>query len=386
MQTNNNIYLDHNATSPLLPEVEKAMNELAPQAFANPSSPHWAGRDARMLLENSRETLALALGVKPREIFFTSGGSESNNTIIRQLLMNSGCQHLICSSVEHPSISETCKVLSVQKNIDCTQLNVNSSGIIEPKNLISAIRPETVLISIISANNETGNIQPIDELVKISRYKNIPFHTDLVQSFCKMDFDLSKCAADYATATAHKIGGPRGIGILYVKEGAPFHSLITGGKQERIRRAGTENVILAVGFSKAVEWYLSKQTELRKKFFKFRDKILDEIKKFDEIFINTDLKNSLPNTLNFGFHGISAESILISLDLDGVAISTGSACSSGAMEASPVLLAMGLSRADAKSSLRISCGWTTTENEVDYFCERLKFHILRMREKRTSLF
>ena len=381
MQKRNNIYLDHNATSPLLPEVAKIMSELAQQAFANPSSPHWAGRDARILLENSREILANALGAKPREIFFTSGGSESNNTVLRQLLMTSQDQHLICSSVEHPSVSETCKILAEQENIIFSEIDVNSSGIIDPENFLSKIRPETVLISIISANNETGNIQPIEELIKISRDKKIPFHTDLVQSFCKMDFDLSKYVADYATVTAHKIGGPRGIGVLYVKEGTPFHPLITGGKQERTRRAGTENVILAVGFSKAVESYLSKKTDLRKKFFKFREKIIDEINKHDGIFINTDLENSLPNTINFGFHGISAESLLISLDLDGVAISTGSACSSGAMEASPILLAMGLSHDDAKSSMRISSGWTTTEEEIDYLCERLEYHILRMKKK-----
>ena len=195
---------------------------------------------------------------------------------------------------------------------------------------------------------------------------------------------MRKSGVDYATATGHKLGGPRGIGLLYVKQGTPFQSLISGGKQERVRRAGTENVVLAVGFAKAVQWYLENRSKLREQFFLFRKSILREIEKLEGIFINTDLDNSLPHTLNFGCHGISAESLLISLDLDGIAVSTGSACSSGAMEASHVLLAMGLSRTDAKSSLRVSWGWSTTATEIDFFCKRLTHHILRLQQKNTT--
>ncbi len=378
---NSKIYLDHNATSKLLPEVASIMNELAIRSLANPSSPHWAGREARNLLEDSRDNLAHYLGVKPREIFFTSGGSESNNSVIRQSLMTSEKKHLISSSIEHPSILETCQIVANQQNIEFTELSVDSSGRISTEELLAAIRPETFLISVMSANNETGNIQPIEELSKISYEKNILFHTDLVQSFCKINFDLSKINVDYASASAHKIGGPCGIGLLYVKDKSPFHSLISGGKQERVRRAGTENVILAVGFSKAVEWFSSNQSGLRKKFIQFRKKIFETISKHDEVFINTNLENSLPHTLNFGIRGISAESLLISLDIDGIAISTGSACSSGSLEASPVLLAMGISHSDAKSSLRISFGWSTTKKEIDYFCERLTHHIFRIKKK-----
>ena len=381
---NPNIYLDHNATSPLLPEVEHAMSEVTKQAFANPSSPHWAGRDARFLLEESRESLAETLGAKPQEILFTSGGSESNNTVLRQLLGTSGQQHLITSSVEHPSVLETCRILAEQANIELTELTVDSSGSVDPQALRASIRPDTSLISFMRANNETGNLQSIEEFSEIAHEHEIPFHTDLVQAVGKMGVDLNASGADFATATAHKLGGPRGIGLLYVREGSPFKSLITGGKQERVRRAGTENVTLAVGFAKAVEWYLANQTTLRDQFLQFRKSILHKIKKIEGIFLNTNIENSLPHTLNFGCHGISAESLLISLDLDGVAVSTGSACSSGAMEASPVLLAMGLSRADAKSSLRISCGWSTTATEIDYFCQRLTHHILRLQEKQKT--
>ena len=360
------------------------MAEVEHLAFANPSSPHWAGRDARILLEDSRDNLAHSLGIKPQEIFFTSGGSESNNTVLRQLLMTSGEKHIISSAVEHPSVLETCRILAEQQNIEFTELAVDSSGTLAPEDLVGAIRPETVLISLISANNETGKFQSIAELTKIAQQQQIPFHTDLVQAFGKIELDLSTSGIDYATATAHKLGGPRGIGLLYVRERTPFQSLISGGKQERARRAGTENVTLAVGFAKAVEWYLNNQSKLRVKFFKFRQSVLEEIGKIEGIFINTDLENSLPHTLNFGCQGISAESLLISLDMDGVAVSTGSACSSGAMEASHVLIAMGLTRAEAKSSLRVSWGWSNTSAEIDYFCERLTYHILRLQAKQQT--
>ena len=382
--SNSKIYLDHNATSPLLPEVSAAMAEVEHLAFANPSSPHWAGRDARILLEDSRDNLAHSLGIKPQEIFFTSGGSESNNTVLRQLLMTSGEKHIISSAVEHPSVLETCRILAEQQNIEFTELAVDSSGTLAPDDLGGAIRPETVLISLISANNETGKFQSIAELTNIAQQQQIPFHTDLVQAFGKIELDLSTSGIDYATATAHKLGGPRGIGLLYVRERTPFQSLISGGKQERARRAGTENVTLAVGFAKAVEWYLNNQSKLRAQFFKFRQSVLEEIANIKGIFINTDLENSLPHTLNFGCHGISAESLLISLDMDGVAVSTGSACSSGAMEASHVLLAMGLSRAEAKSSLRVSWGWSTTSADIDFFCVRLAHHILRLQAKQKT--
>ena len=378
------IYLDHNATSPLLPEVENVMSEVAQQTFANPSSPHWAGRNARFLLEEARDNLANSLGVKSQEILFTSGGTESNNTVLRQLLMNSAEQHLIVSAVEHPSVLETCRILGGQPNIQFTELAVDSSGKVEPGKLREALRPETSLISVMTANNETGNLQPVEELSKIAQENKIPFHTDLVQAYGKMQLDLSLSKVNFASATAHKLGGPCGIGLLYVKQGTAFESLISGGKQERVRRAGTENVVLAVGFAKAVGWYLGNQLSLRDRFSKFRDLILNEINKIKGIFLNTDLGNSMPHTLNFGCKKVSAESLLISLDLDGVAVSTGSACSSGAMEASPVLLAMGLSRAEAKSSLRVSWGWSTTEADIDFFCQRLTFHILRLQEKQIT--
>jgi cysteine desulfurase len=383
--TETKIYLDHNATSPLLPEAQTAMSEVAQQAFGNASSPHWAGREAKNTLEEARESLAKSLGAESREIFFTSGGSESNNSVLRQLLFASGQQHLITSAIEHPSVLETIRILADLPNIQLTELPVDSSGLIDPDSLIKSIRPETSFISLMTANNETGCLQPIDELSQIAKDHEIAFHTDLVQAAGKIKLDLKTSGVDFATATSHKLGGPRGIGLLYVRQGTAFLPLITGGKQERVRRAGTENVTLAVGFAKALEWYLANQARLQTQYSHLQETVLGKIKSVKGIFINTKLDNSLPHTLNFGCDGISAESLLISLDLDGIAVSTGSACSSGAMEASHVLLAMGLSRDKAKSSLRISWGWSTTKAEIDHFLERLTYHIQRLQQKQYNL-
>ena len=380
----NNIYLDHNATSPLLPEAQTAMNDAAGKSIGNPSSPHWAGRDAKILLEQSRNSLATSLGAEPREIIFTSGGSESNNAVLRQLIVASGEQHLITSTIEHPSVLETCRILAKQPNISLTELPVDSSGLINPESLKDEILSQTTLISLMAANNETGCMQPIRELCQIAREHEISFHTDMVQTSGKVKLDLNKSGIDFASVTSHKIGGPRGIGLLYARQGTSFESLVTGGKQERVRRAGTENVTLAVGFAKALEWYLENQERLQKQNTHFREKVLDRISNIDGFFQNTNLDQSLHHTLNFGFSGISAESLLISLDLDGVAVSTGSACSSGAMEESHVLLAMGRSRAEAKSSLRVSWGWSTKEDEIDYFLDKLTHHIHRLRHKQLN--
>ena len=380
----NNIYLDHNASSPLLPEAQTAMNDASGKSIGNPSSPHWAGRNAKILLEEARNSLAKSLGAEPREIIFTSGGSESNNAVLRQLIVASGEQHLITSAIEHPSVLETCRILAKQPNISLTELPVDSSGLISPESLKYEILSQTTLISLMAANNETGCMQPIEELCQIAREHEISFHTDMVQTSGKVKLDLNKSEIDFASVTSHKIGGPRGIGLLYARQGTSFKSLVTGGKQERVRRAGTENVILAVGFAKALEWYLENQERLQKQNTHFREKVLDIISNIDGFFQNTNLDQSLHHTLNFGFSGISAESLLISLDLDGVAVSTGSACSSGAMEESHVLLAMGRSRAEAKSSLRVSWGWSTKEDEIDYFLDKLTHHIHRLRQKQLN--
>ena len=379
-----NIYLDHNATSPLLPEAHAAMSEAAEKSLGNPSSPHWAGREAKILLEEARDSLARSLGAEPREIIFTSGGSESNNTVLRQVSVASGEKHLITSTIEHPSVLETCRILAKQPNISLTELPVDSSGLLQPESLKENIISQTSLISLMAANNETGCVQPIEELSQIAQEHEISFHSDMVQASGKIKIDLNKSGIDFASVTSHKIGGPRGIGLIYARHGTTFESLVTGGKQERVRRAGTENVTLAVGFAKALEWYLVNQERLQKQNNDFREKVLDKISAIEGFFHNTNMDHSLHHTLNFGFYGISAESLLISLDLDGVAVSTGSACSSGAMEESHVLLAMGRSRSEAKSSLRASWGWSTTADEIDFFVDRLSHHTHRIKQKNKT--
>ena len=279
-----NIYLDHNATSYLLPEAQTAMSDAAEKSLGNPSSPHWAGREAKILLEEARESLAKSLGAEPREIVFTSGGSESNNAVLRQLSADSGKQHLITSTIEHPSVLETCRILTKQPNIALTELPVDSSGLIDPDSLKKCISSQTSLISLMTANNETGCLQPIEELSQIAREHEIAFHTDLVQASGKIKFDLYSSGIDFASVTSHKLGGPRGIGLLYSRQGTAFESLITGGKQERVRRAGTENVTLAVGFAKALEWYLENQDRLQKQYSNFRKIVIDRINTIDGFF------------------------------------------------------------------------------------------------------
>ena len=372
------IYLDYNATAPILPHVEEIVHSLQSQLFGNPSSPHQIGQIARDELEKARKQIADLLQVDKRDLSFTSGGSEGNNTIVRSVLFSTSPQHIITSQIEHPSIFETCQQLQTLPHIQVSYLPVNAEGVVLPETLASAITPETTLITIMSANNETGVIQPIAELSKVAQKHSIPFHTDAVQAVGKLELALEEWGIQYATIAAHKFGGPKGIGVLYVKQGAPFSSLISGGKQERVRRAGTENVALACGMSSAMQWAFAHKETLNQKYAQWKSTLFEHLKTIPGFFLNGNLANTMSHTFNFGIVGIHAESLLIALDLEGICVSTGSACSSGALEASPVLLAMGLNKADAKSCLRISFGYQTTSEEINLLVERLKAHIHRL--------
>lgn len=365
-----------------MPEVAQAINEAEKIGFGNSSSPHWAGRAARSLLEQSREQLALQLGVEAKKLFFTSGGTESNNSLLHQLSSQKGKKHILISSLEHPSIRETCNILAQQDDFEFSEIPANSLGQSIAPAIETLLRPESKLISIMTANNETGTIQNIADFANIASENGILFHTDASQALGKITINWNSEKIDYGTATAHKLGGPKGIGLLYIRNENHFQPLLTGGKQERVRRAGTESVALAVGFAKAIEILAIQEKERIAGYKKIQEQIINELKKIEVSFLNTDLENCLPNTLNIGFTGISAESLLISLDLDGIAVSTGSACSSGALEASHVLLAMGLSREEAKSSLRISWGWSTTPQDIDIFLKQLSLHISRIKNKK----
>ncbi len=379
----NEHYLDYNATAPLLPKVWEAMQTVQATSYGNPSSPHGPGRRARNRLEEARRQLASLLGVEYQELCFTSGGSESNNAILRQFLQADKPNHWILSPLEHPSLLETAQHLAEQKRASLDLLPVDRGGRVLPEALSELIRPETQLVSVMGANNETGVIQPIAELRAITEQHGIPLHTDSVQILGRIPVSWQELGVNYATATAHKLGGPGGIGLLYVRDGSTFTPLITGGKQERVRRAGTESVALAVGFASALAWVLEQQPQLSERLRSFQQQVLKRLQTVEGFFLNGDPEFLLPNTLNVGFQGLSAETLLISLDLDGVAVSTGSACSSGALEPSPVLLAMGLTATEARSCIRLSWGWQTAQTDIDALLDRLPHHVQRLREKQN---
>ena len=372
------IYLDHNATTPLLPEVQDTMEERFQNEYGNPSSPYLIGRQARDLLEESRNRLATLLGVKASELIFTSGGSEGNNMVLRQLLFREEPGHLIVSAVEHPSVLETAKWISRKESLSLSILPVDQTGKVFPKVLENNIRPDTCMISVMAANNETGTIQPFQDLAQIARNAGIDIHSDCVQYAGKCDLNLETSGLDYATLTAHKIGGPKGIGLLYIRDGSRFFPLISGGGQERNLRAGTENIAFACAFAESLEWFSSHREKLNQQWRGFKMMILQKLQELEVFFLLGDPESSLANTMNLGFQGISAESLLICLDLDKMAVSTGSACSSGAMEASHVLLAMGYSHQEAKSSIRISMGWNTSEEDILQLIEKLILHVQRL--------
>ncbi|MBF0288893.1 MAG: cysteine desulfurase [SAR324 cluster bacterium] len=378
------VYFDYNATAVPLPQTHRLNMDIVDRCFGNPSSPHQCGREAKDLLESSRLRIAQLLGVSPQEILFTSGGTEGNNTILRQLALQISPQHVITSQIEHPSILETCRVLEQLPQIEVTYLPVTENGVIDPEILLEAIRPDTCLISLMTVNNETGVIQPMEQLSSIAQAHEIPLHTDSVQGVGKIPISWAEWGVHYATATAHKWGGPKGIGLLYVKQGASLEGLITGGKQERGRRAGTENVMLIHDFAESLQWTINQQAAVSTRLQSFKKQIINQLETTNGFFINGQVDSCLPSTLNVGFEGVSAESLLISLDLDNIAVSTGAACSSGAIEASHVLLAMGLDRKKAKSCLRISMGWNTIQEEVNYLMERIQFHVNRLYQKNNA--
>ncbi|MFA5406348.1 MAG: cysteine desulfurase family protein [Candidatus Nanoarchaeia archaeon] len=368
---NKKIYFDNGATTMTDPLVVKAMTPYFTIDYGNPSSLHSFGTKAREAVELSRKVIATKINAKPQEIIFTSGGTESDNLAIKGIAGLKGKGHIITSNIEHPAVLNTCKKLET-KGFKVTYLKVDNEGLINPIEVEKAIRPDTILVTIMHANNEIGTIQPIKEIHQICLKNKIPFHTDAVQSFTKTP--LSACNADLISLSAHKIHGPKGVGALFVREGLKLERQNDGGSHEQGFRAGTENTPSIVGFAKAVELTNNEGlTELR-------DYIINELLNIPNSILNGSKNKRLCNNINITFKGVEGESLLLHLDAKGIAVSTGSACSSHSLKPSHVLTAIGLKPEESHGSIRITISRFTTKEEIDYLIKSLKEIVKNLRE------
>jgi len=372
------IYLDYAATTPVDPRVAKAMTPFLTEKFGNTMSLHNFGQEAKIALEESRQTVADFIGAKPEEIVFTSSATESNNLALKGLAFSKKNGHIIISSIEHHCIVESAKWLKKQ-GFKITEIPVDKFGRVNPKDIKNAITPETILVSIIHASNEIGTIQDIAEIGKICKENKVYFHTDASQSFGRILIDVKKMNIDLLTASSHKIYGPKGAGLLYIKEGIKLVPLLHGGGQESGIRSSTVNVSAIVGFAKAVEIYKKEAKKENQRLIKLRDKLIKGILKIKGSYLNGHPKDRLANSVNVRFDFVEGESIVIQLDMEGVACSTGSACSSTTLEPSHVLLATGLKPEQAHGSLRISLGRFTTEKDINYLLKVLPKIVKKIR-------
>ncbi len=374
------IYLDHAATTPVRKEVFKAMQPYFSERFGNASSLHQWGQQAKEALEESRNQIASVINSKPEEIVFTSGGTESNNLALKGLAFaNPNKKHIVTSAIEHHCVLSTCEWLE-KLGYSITYLPVDKYGLVKPEDVEKAIRSDTLVVSVMHANNEIGTIQPIEEIGKICRSKNVLFHTDAVQSFGKIPIDVEKMNIDLLSVSSHKIYGPKGVGCLFVKSGIKIEPLAHGGGHEAGLRSGTENVAGIVGFGKAAELAKKEMTGEAKRLAKLRDYLIHGILQIPDSYLNGHASQRLPNNANFWFKFVEGESIVLHLDAKGVAASTGSACSSKSLEPSHVLLAIGLKHEEAHGSLRLTLGKQTTKQQIDYVLNALPPIIENLRE------
>lgn len=376
------IYFDNNATTQTDEEVLKAMLPYFVENYGNPSSIYKIGRENRKAVEEARKKVATALNCEPDEIYFTSGGSEADNTAIRGIAYQyqKKGNHIITSKIEHPAVLETCKQLE-KEGFKVSYIDVDENGIIDLTQLKNSIQDTTILISIMFANNEIGTIQPIKEIGTIARENNIYFHTDSVQAVGSIKIDVKEMNIDSLSMSAHKFYGPKGVGALYIKKGIAFQKFMNGGHQERNKRAGTENVPAIVGMGKAIEIAYSDLEKHTKQIKDLRDYYINQVKdKIPYIKINGDMEKRLPGNSNISFRFIEGEGLLLNLDLKGICASSGSACTSGSLDPSHVLLAIGLPHEIAHGSLRISIGKYNTKEEIDYVVESLVEIVGRLRE------
>jgi cysteine desulfurase len=367
------IYLDHNATTPIAPEVLERVTSVLKNQVGNPSSLHSEGRSARVLLDEAREQVASLIGASPSEIIFTSGGTEANNLALLGVALGLGKigDHIVTSQVEHPSILNPCLQLE-RLGFEVDRVTVNSLGCID--SFKGYLTESTLLVSMQHANSETGVLQDIERVGEIAREKKILFHTDAVQSVGKIPLRVHELPVDMLSISAHKLNGPKGVGALYLRNGTPdLFSLVCGGRQEKKRRGGTENVAGIVGFGKACELAQNRlSSQKTSALSSLRDHFLHLIsERISGVEVFGDLDNMLPNTLNLGFEGVEGDTLLIALDMAGLAVSTGSACSSGAGLPSPVLTAMGIPTNKINSSIRFSLGFSTTMGEIEKSAEIL---------------
>ena len=376
------VYADNAATTKM---SERALNAMLPylrEGYGNPSGLYSFAQEAKEALENARAAVAKAIGAEPREIYFTSGGSEADNQALNSLAAlgeKKGKKHIISTAFEHHAVLHTLRKLKKQ-GFEVELLPVNANGVVEPKDLEKAIREDTAFVTVMYANNEIGTIQPIAELGAICREKKVPFHTDAVQAVGHIAVDVNADNVDMLSLSAHKFHGPKGVGVLYCKKTLPLTNLIEGGAQERNKRAGTENVAGIVATAEALGEALENLEGKQAKIKAMREKLVDGLLKIPHSMLNGDREKRLPGNVNICFEGIEGESLLLFLDDEGIAASSGSACTSGSLDPSHVLLAIGVSHEVAHGSLRLTIGEYNTEEEIDYIVEKVPKVVEKLRE------
>jgi len=381
-KTKKKVYLDYAATTPVDPRVLKAMKPYFTEKFGNTMSLHSFGQEAKRALEESRETVADLMGANPQEIIFTSSATESNNLALKGIAFaNKGRKkHIIISSIEHHCIMETAKWLETQ-GFRVTKLKVDKYGLVDPEDVKKAIKKDTILVSVMHANNEIGTIEPIEKIGKICREREVLFHTDAAQSFGKIPIDVKKMNIDLMTVSSHKMYGPKGAAALFIRKGIKITPLLHGGGHERGLRSSTVNVAAIVGFAKACEICKEEMKKEAQRLTRLRDKLIEGVlEKIPKSYLNGHPKKRLPNNANFSFDFVEGESLVIQLDLLGISASTGSACSTEKLEPSHVLLAIGLPPQRAHGSLRLSLGRWTTTDDIDYVLKILPKVIEKLRK------
>lgn len=373
-----NIYLDHSATTPVDPRVADKMTEVMTIQFGNPSSIHQFGKAAKQVMEDSRDTIAASLHCQPKELFFTSGGTEADNLALLGTVKPGG--HLITTAYEHHAVLYTAEYLE-KNGVSVTFIHPDEYGYIHPESVASAMTPKTRLVSVMHVNNEVGTINPVKEIAELVKSKGALFHTDMVQSFGKLETDLRYIPADMASISGHKIYGPKGIGALFVRQGVQVETRTFGGHHERGLRAGTENMPGIAGFAKAAEICQAQMQEDARKIAPLRDRLQNEIiRRFPEVKLNGHPQKRLYSICSLSFTGVEGETMLINLDLEGIAVSTGSACSSGSTKPSHVLLSLGMPAEAAQSTIRFSLGRSNTPEDIEYAIETITKIMNRLKE------